>query len=77
MKPIYVQVPVTKKKNENNRQVPIVVGKNIIRLCKEYANSVDANIRKKEVLAVTILNISYDIPVKTTIKYSITVQEMI
>lgn len=72
MNPIHVPVLVTKG-TEYNSQVPIIVGTNIIRLCKEYSNSTDVIIPDEWKLAFTNLSINNDIPVKTTNKYSITV----
>lgn len=63
MNPIYLPVFVTIG-TEYNSQDPIIVGTNIIRLCKEYLN--------KWKLAFTNLSVNNDIPVKTTNKYSIT-----
>lgn len=68
---MYVTVLV-KKGTEYNRQVPIIVGTNIIRLCKEYSNAADVIIPDEWKLAFTNLSVNNDIPVKTINKYSIT-----
>lgn len=71
MDPIYVTVLVTKG-TEYNCQVPIIVGRNIIRLCKKYSNSADVIIPDEWKLAFTNLSVNNDIHVKTNNKYSIT-----
>lgn len=71
MNPIYATVLV-KKGTEYNSQVPIIVGRNIIRFCKEYSNSADVIIPNEWKLAFTNLSVNNDIPVKTINKYSIT-----
>lgn len=73
MNTIYVPVLVTKG-TEYNSQVLIIVGTNIIRLCKKYSNSADVitSIPNEWKLAFTNLSVNNDIPVKAINKYYIT-----
>ena len=70
-KPIYAPVLVTKG-TEYSSKVPIIVGTNIIKICKEFSQYDDLNIPDEWELAFSNLETS-EIPVKTTNRYSITI----
>ncbi|XP_061185873.1 uncharacterized protein LOC133193977 [Saccostrea echinata] len=61
------------KGTEYSSKVPVIVGTNVIRLCRDYANSDNTNVPKEWKIALTNLSINNAIPVKTTNIHSITV----
>ncbi|XP_061180597.1 uncharacterized protein LOC133189209 [Saccostrea echinata] len=61
------------KGTEYSSKVPIIVGTNIIRLCKEYSKCIETTIPDEWELAFINLSLDSDMPVKSTNKYPITV----
>ena len=68
----YVPVLVMKA-TEYSSKVPVIIGTNVIRLCREYSESFETTIPEEWELAFSNLSVDCDVPVKSSNRYPITV----